>query len=259
MSYQPKLTENAVAYHARMLPGYKGPLFSTDPEFAERFANFAFDEVIAATPELDDRTRFMCWLATLLGCQGIDEFRVMLRAALNMGLEPLAIREIVYQAQDYLGMGRVYPFLLAMGEGLREAGIELPLENAATTEPTLESRKEGDEQAQCAAFGDHMAGFHDRGNPDYPQINQFLVRNCFGDFYTREGLTMAERELMTFCYLAAQGGCDPQLRSHVNGNVHCGNTRELLLAVATSNLPFIGYPRTLNAIAAIEASTGKQE
>ena len=126
-------------------------------------------------------------------------------------------------------------------------------------EPRLESRKEGGEQAQCAAFGDHMAGFHDRGNPDYPQINQFLVRNCFGDFYTREGLTMAERELMTFCYLAAQGGCDPQLRSHVNGNVHCGNTRELLLAVATSNLPFIGYPRTLNAIAAIEASTGKQE
>ena len=125
MSYQPKLTENAVAYHARMLPGYKGPLFSTDPEFAERFANFAFDEVIAATPELDDRTRFMCWLATLLGCQGIDEFRVMLRAALNMGLEPLAIREIVYQAQDYLGMGRVYPFLLAMGEGLRGMRVKV--------------------------------------------------------------------------------------------------------------------------------------
>jgi len=124
----------------------------------------------------------------------------------------------------------------------------MPLPEQATTEPTDESRKAGGEEAQTAAFGEHMRGFYDRGNPDYPQINHFLVKNCFGDFYTREGLTMAERELMTFCYLAAQGGCDPQLRSHVNGNVHCGNTRELLLAVATSNLPFIGYPRTLNAI-----------
>lgn len=259
MSYQPHVTDAALSFHERMLPGYRGPLFSTDPEFAERFANFAFDEVIAETPDLPERTRAMCWIATLLGCQGLEEFKVMLPAALNLGVEPITLREIVYQAVDYLGIGRVYPFLLAMGEGFREAGLELPLENQATTEPTLESRKEGGERAQIEAFGEHMRGFFDRGNPDYPQINHFLVRNCFGDFYTRGGLTMAERELMTFCYLAAQGGCEPQLRSHVAGNVNCGNTRELLLAVASSNLPFIGYPRTLNAIAAIDAVTAPQE
>ena len=94
MAYTAQLTDAARTYRERMLPGCEPDLLSTDPEFAERFANFAFDEVIAATPELDDRTRFMCWLATLLGCQGIDEFRVMLRAALNMGLEPLAIRKV---------------------------------------------------------------------------------------------------------------------------------------------------------------------
>lgn len=59
---------------------------------------------------MDDRTRFMAYLATLLGCQGIDEFRVILPAALNMGVTPVEVKEIVYQAVAYLGIGRVFPF-----------------------------------------------------------------------------------------------------------------------------------------------------
>ncbi len=256
MAYTPQISQAARDFQGRMFGGTGFPLATTDPELVERFANFAFDEVVAAT-DLPDRTRFMCWLATCLGCQGIDEFRVLLAGALNMGVEPVAAREIVYQAVDYLGMGRVFPFVRAMNEVFEAQGIALPLEAQATTEPTDESRRAGGEEAQCSAFGEHMRGYYDRGNPDYPQINQFLVKNCFGDFYTRGGLTIAERELMTFCYLAAQGGCEPQLKAHVAGNVHCGNTREMLLAVASSNLPFIGYPRTLNAIAAIEAATAE--
>ena len=41
--------------------------------------------------------------------------------------------------------------------------------------------------------------------------------NCFGDYYTRKGLTLAERELITFCFLMAQGGCEPQLIAHSKG------------------------------------------
>lgn len=68
------------------------------------------------------------------------------------------------------------------------------------------------------------------------------------------GLSLKERELATFCYIAAQGGCDPRLRGHAAGNLSVGNSRELLIAVISSNLPFIGYPRTLNALAALDAA-----
>lgn len=258
MAYEAKLTPEARDYHERMFPGYVSDFLRTDPEFIERFDNFAFDEVVAGTPELDDRTRFMCWIATLLGCQGIDEFRCMAPAALRMGLTPVELKEIVYQAVDYLGMGRVFPFLKAVNEVLEAEGIELPLPEQATTEPSYESRKEGGQEAQCAAFGEHMRGFHDAGKNGREQINQWLVRNCFGDFYTRGGLDIADRELITFCFLAAQGGCESQLRSHTAGNLHCGRTRELLIAVVSSNLPFIGYPRTLNALAVVDEVTSQQ-
>ncbi len=256
--YQPQFTEAAQAFRDRMQVGAGSDLLLTDPEFVERFANFAFDDV-PADVDLPDRTRFMCWLATLLGCQGIDEFRALLPAALNIGLEPETVKEIVYQAVAYLGIGRVYPFLKVTNEVLVAAGVELPLKSQATTLPTEESRYEGGEQAQVACFGEQMHGYKDRGAADYPHIAQWLVKNCFGDWYTRGGLTIAERELMTFCYLAAQGGCEAQLKAHTAGNVQCGNDREFLIKVVSNNVPFIGYPRTLNAMAVVEEVTGAEK
>ena len=140
-----------------------------------------------------------------------------------------------------------------------EHGIELPLAEQATTTPDEASRYEGGERAQVAAIGEHMHGYADRGNPDYPHIAQWLVKNCFGDYYTRGGLTIGEREMCTFCFIAAQGGCEAQLRGHTAANVQCGNDREFLIKVVSNNVPFIGYPRSLNALAVIEEVTGNQE
>ena len=87
------------------------------PEFIEGFDNFAFVEVVNHD-DLDDKTRFMAILATLLGCEGMDEFRAMLPAALNFGVTPVEIKGIVYQAVNYLGTGRVFPFLKITNEAL---------------------------------------------------------------------------------------------------------------------------------------------
>lgn len=249
MAYEPNITKAAKAYHARMFPGYASDFARTHSEFIERFDNFAFDEVVGAI-DLDERTRHMAWLATLLGCQGIDEFRAMVPAALEMGVTPVEVKEIVYQAVAYLGIGRVFPFLKVTNEVLEACGVELPLEQQSTT--TAESRREAGTQAQVDIFGERMRDFWKNGDPDYPQINEWLASNCFGDWYTRGGLDLKRREMVTLCYLVAQGGCEAQLRGHVAGNLSVGNSRELMLKVISSNLPFIGYPRTLNAIAVLD-------
>ena len=100
------ITEFSKNYHEKMFPKYHSAFLETDPEFIERFDNFAFDEVVNSD-DLDDKTRFIAILATLLGCQGVDEFSIMLGAAINFGVTPVEIREIVYQATAYLGIGRV--------------------------------------------------------------------------------------------------------------------------------------------------------
>ena len=67
----------------------------------------------------------------------------------------------------------------------------------------------------------------------------------------RTGLTLAQREMITFCFLAAQGGCEPQLTSHAKGNMNLGNGKDFLIRVVSQCLPYIGYPRSLNAVACV--------
>lgn len=249
------LSEFAKNYHEKMLPGYKSTLQVTDPEFIERFDNFAFDEIINQPGlELDDKTRFTAILAVLLGCQGIDDFRVMLPCALNMGMTPVEIKEIVYQAVAYLGMGRVFPFLKATNEILTERGISLPLEGQSTT--TMENRLEKGNQVQVEIFGESLRESWKTGPQESAHINYWLADNCFGDYYTRTGLDVKTRELITFCFLYAQGGAEPQLLAHTKANFHVGNDKTFLIKIISVCIPFIGYPRTLNALRIInEAAT----
>ena len=249
------ITKESKEYHEKMFPGYHSSFLETDPEFIERFDNFAFDEV-AGHDDRDGKTRFLAILATLLGCQGMEEFRAMLPAAFNFGVTSAEAKEVVYQAVAYLGIGRVYPFLKALNEVLTEQGVELPLPGQATT--TTENRLEAGEKAQMDIMGDGMKDFWKSGPEESRHINYWLTDNCFGDYYTRTGLTYQQREMITFCFLSAQGGCEPQLVSHAAANMRIGNEKEFLIKVISQCIPYIGYPRSLNALLCVNEAAGKE-
>ncbi|WP_077532969.1 carboxymuconolactone decarboxylase family protein [Massiliimalia massiliensis] len=220
-------------------------LHITDPEFAERFEHFAFNEVPnEESQQLDEKTRYMAILAALIGCQGVDAYRETLPKALENGITPIIAKEIVYQATDYLGFGRMLPFLNITNKVFAERGVKLPLDGQATT--TLDNRLEKGIEAQAEIFGEQMKEAWKAGH-----INRWLAANCFGDYYTRKGLTLAERELITFCFLMAQGGCEPQLIVHSKGNIKMGNDKTFLIKVVSQCLPYTGYPRSLNAISCV--------
>jgi 4-carboxymuconolactone decarboxylase len=105
---------------------------ASDPELVEIFYNLAFDEVVGRSA-LDTRTRVMLTLAAIIGSHGVAEFKVMVGAALNVGVTPVEIKEIVYQSVAYVGMGRAFDCVHAANDVLTSRGIELPLEGQATT------------------------------------------------------------------------------------------------------------------------------
>ena len=224
-------------------------LRKNDPEFAERFQHFAFDEVVnEENQQLDAPTRYLAILSVLIGCGGVDAYREMLPIALENGMTPVMVKETVYQATDYLGYGRMLPFLNATNEVFADGNIPLPLPGQATT--TMENRLEKGEEAQAEIFGEQMKEAWKNGH-----INRWLAANCFGDFYTRTGLDLPQREMITFCFLMAQGGCEPQLIAHAKGNMNLGNDKDFLIRVVSQCLPYIGYPRSLNAISCIQKAT----
>ena len=152
-------------------------------------------------------------------------------------------------------MGRMLPFLYAVNELLEHRLVSLPLEGQATT--TEDTRLEAGAQKQVDLFGPHMADFYQSGPEETRHINRWLAGNCFGDYYTRGGLDYRDRELITFCFLAAQGGSEPQLTSHAAANLRLGNDKPLLIRVISQCLPYIGYPRSLNALTCINQAATK--
>jgi 4-carboxymuconolactone decarboxylase len=231
------------------MTGANSTLAVTDPELTEVFGNFAFDEVLRHS-RLDLRTRLMVQLAALIGCQALSEYRVMLGAALADGVTPTEAREIVYQAVPYAGMGKAVDFLHATNDLLTQSGIQLPLDGQSTTTPATRAEHGREVQEQIAG-ADRVQGMYTSAATDVLHFQQFLSANCFGDHVARAGIGVPVRELLTFSMLAALGGCDAQVRAHVAANLNVGNARRDLIDVLTVLLPYIGYPRTLNALAAV--------
>jgi 4-carboxymuconolactone decarboxylase len=243
------ISEAANKNHEELFPNRKSTLKVTDPELIEVFDNFAFDEVLAYG-NLDTRTRLMVILASMIASQALGEYKVMLGGALNVGVTPVEVKEIVYQAVPYVGMSKVYDFILATNEILKSRGIKLPLEGQATTTP--ETRFEKGFALQKAMIGAERI---DKMYADAPtnqiHIQKYLSANCFGDYVIRNGVEVKTRELLTLSMLLSLGGSEPQLKGHIQTNINVGNDKQTMLNVVTQLLPYVGYPRTLNALRCI--------
>lgn len=220
----------------------------TDPELAEIFNNFVLDEV-QQYGHLDTKTRLMVILASNIASQAQAEYRMILDNTLNAGITPVEIKEILYQSVAYVGMAKAVDFITVTNEVFTQHGIKLPLEGQSTT--SSGTRFEKGLALQKAIFGDRIDKMHASAPKNQKHIQNYLSANCFGDYQTRTGLDVKTRELITFSILVSLGGCESQVKGHIRGNVNVGNNKDTLLAVTTQLLPYIGYPRTLNAISCL--------
>ena len=239
------LTETAIKNHEELWPGYQSKAKQTDPELIEIFDNFAFDEVIKYG-NLDTKTRVMMIMGSTIAQGALTEYKMFVNGALNVGVTPVEIKEILYQSVAYVGVAKVIDFIYAANEILKERGIELPVKGQSTTTP--ETRMEKGLALQKDIFGDVIDKMYEQSPKNQLHIQKFLSANCFGDYQTRSGLDAKTRELLTFSMLISMGGTESQVKGHILGNVKVGNDKETLLSVTTQLLPYIGYPRTLNAL-----------
>ena len=246
------ISDAAQRNHDALFPNHRSTLKVNDPELIEIFDNWAFDDVVEDAP-LDVRLRLMIQLAALIACHSVAEYRVMLGAVLHVGITPAEIMEIVYQAVPYAGMARVFDFLHATNEIFASRGIALLLEGQATT--TRATRHDRGLEVKKRLLGDRIDQMYAQSPQDQLHIQRYLSGNCFGDYLTRKGLDLRTRELLTFSMLASLGGCEPQLAGHVVANLAAGNDRKTLIGVVTQLLPYIGYPRALNAFRVINEGT----
>lgn len=224
----------------------KSPMSATDPDFAAIKERLVYGEVYKHI-KLDAKLREFILLAVAATNETPDEVELHTAAALSVGATPAQIKEAVYQSAPYIGMGKAEMAVKAVNRALAARGISLPAGERFGT-VTEESRLDDGLATQKSIFGGSIDAMRESASEDTRHIQDYLSAWCFGDFYTRGGISVKDRELLTFSILCAQGGCEPQLRGHVGGNAAVGNGRDVLLDALTLIIPYIGFPRTLNAL-----------
>ncbi|OMF57271.1 4-carboxymuconolactone decarboxylase [Paenibacillus rhizosphaerae] len=222
--------------------------YATDPDFQDILSRFIFGEVFHQG-SLDDKMRELITLVVLTTNQTLPQLKAHVHAALNVGLTPIEIKEAVYQCAPYVGFPKTLNAMTEVNDVFNARNIALPLESQQQVEE--ETRFDKGLAVQVDIFGDIITKNRENSPINQKHIQDYLSAFCFGDFYTRGGLDLKTRELLTLSIISALGGADHQVKAHVQGNLNVGNDKETMITAITHCLPYIGFPRTLNALSCI--------
>lgn len=228
---------------------YDSSIKDTDPDLAIILDNFISKQVLENSI-LSDRERIIVTLACLIANQSVNLYEKLLNVALDIGVTPVEIKEIIYQSLAYIGLSKTYDFINKSNEIFVANSITLPLESQTTVDH--DKRLQVGYDLQVRNFGKNFIDNSIDSCPeDQKHIWDFISSYAFGDFYTRTGLNDVDRELISFTFILSLGGCENQLRIHTKGNIKIGNSKEKLISVITVLVPYIGFPRVHNALAII--------
>ena len=218
---------------------------STDPEFMEILQRNIFGDVFY-TGNLNNGERELITVAALATMQTLPQLKAHVGAALNVGNSPLAIRETIYQCAPFIGFPRTLNAIGVFNEVVQERNIKLPLENAGTT--TDADRHEKGLAIQTNLYGDEVKKAMASLPGEYKDIVPAALTDfCFGDFYTRDGLTIKQRELLSLVVLTTLGA-EKQLAAHVVGALKAGNDKETLLAAMVQAVPYVGLANAMTTV-----------
>ena len=134
-----------------------------------------------------------------------------------------------------------------LNEVLAAQGTALPLPKQGTV--SEEDRYEKGLTLQAPVYGDEIKDRYAWLPKPFDQaVPRLLTEHCFGDFQTRAGLDGKTRALLTVILLAALGGAETQVKSHVDGALQTGSTREEVVCALVHASAYMGIPRLFNAL-----------
>ena len=216
---------------------------SQDKELRAVMDNFIGSEVPEATPLIEKREAELIRLVSLTVQQSHALLQEEVGSALAKGLSPEEILEAIYQCAPYSGFPRAVDAVEIARSVFKAKNVKVD-ESRATV--NAETRLQAGADAQGTLFTPAYAEAAKAGKQNMPTIQYFLSSNCFGDYYTRKGLDLNTRELLTMAILVNLG-TEPQLKAHISANLRI-RTAEYVEQAIYNCLPYCGYPRTLNAL-----------
>ncbi|MEV7023717.1 carboxymuconolactone decarboxylase family protein [Kitasatospora sp. NPDC093558] len=225
------------------------PLQETAPDLGRFLVEFAYGD-INSRPGLDLQQRQLVKLGALTA---LGDTRTQLgfeiANALHVGLTPAQVVEALAHLELVVGFPRSLNAVETARLTFAELGVKA---EPYQVEPAAEEDRyaRGSDVLREVA-GDHGFAVIDALDDIIPDLGKVLVEYAWGEVYSRPGLDYPQRQLITLGAMIAYGDTFKQQKTHLNIALRQGLTPRQLVEVLLQASPFVGFPRTLNSLAAL--------
>ena len=186
-------------------------------------------------PDLNPRDRSIVTLAALITRNQTTELPHYLDAALDNGVKPAEISEIITHLAFYAGWGNAMAAIPVAKDAFAARKI-----TADQLPPILLALNETAEADRAKRVGDLFGAV-------FPGVVQYTTDVLFRDLWLRPGLAPRDRSLVTVSALVASGQV-AQLTGHVNIGMNNGLTQAEIAEALTHLAFYVGWPNVFSAM-----------
>jgi len=197
-------------------------------------------------------------LIAILSClvmeQRLFSFSEKVNVALDQGVAPRALSEVVLQAGLYGGMPLVETMSEILGQIFQERNLQPDPE--LLPEQDSESLMESALEYRQALHGERSQTNHaDPSNQQTLELYSLTTSFGYGLVWRRPGLSVRKRFIVAMACFAAMGCVENFFKkfalSAIEHNFNAQDIREVLIQIS----PYIGFPRALQALALVKPDT----
>src|SRR5262249_18369488 len=232
-------------------------LFGDDdgaPAFLRTLNTEASYGAIWARPGLAMEDRMVCALAALAAVQRLKKLRRHVAAALDLGLSPQAIVEVVIQIGIYAGFAASEEAVEAAAEVFAERQIARPAE--PSREDPLETLSERGRKLMEQLHGDRATqGYAAPGNAVTGALYPLAIQYGYGEIWFRPGLDLRQRALVAVAAFTALKL--DQVKKFGESALNMGLSRTQVIEAGIQTAPYSGFAPALNALGALSEALGE--
>lgn len=225
-------------------------LESISPDLARFIIEYSFGDVYSLTA-LDNKSKEVVAVSSLIAQGAIPQLKVHLNGALNTGCSMQEVKEIILQMSVYTG----FPRSINAMHAFKEVVDERRSKGIRDVTGDVSNREGG----SCNRYGkgaealSHLDTLQARrleeAYGDFsPELVRFTLEYAFADIYSREGLDRKYRQMATVSALATLGNAPSQLQFHIKGTLNVGITEEEIKEMMLLMTVYAGFPAAINAM-----------
>jgi 4-carboxymuconolactone decarboxylase len=187
---------------------------------------------------LTPRDRSIATLAALITRNQTAEMADYVGIALDNGVKPAEVSEIITHLAFYAGWGNAMTAVSITKDVF--ASRNIGADQLAAVSPTLLPLNEAAEADRAKRVGDLFG-------PVFPGVTQYTTDVLFRDLWLRPALAPRDRSLVTISSLVASGQV-AQLTGHVNIGMNNGLAQPEIAEALTHLAFYVGWPNIFSAM-----------